>query len=181
MLGFRRVSINWRSRFKAMCRLYIRHDDEKDPPARGLRLLRTWLSPPQFEQFNAKGHFDVIGCATGRRYRIHHGISMNVHELDDAGHPKIGWCFVPQGYLVAGDVMLAQKIALETSEIRALSVANNFAPNDWAGIIPRCASHGPRRGFGQQASRPDRSAAVEFAITLGAVSVALAAVLVFSL
>ena len=53
---------------------------------------------------------------------------MNVHELDDAGHPKIGWCFVPEGRLVPGDVMLAQKIALETSEIRALSVAINFVP-----------------------------------------------------
>jgi len=159
MLGFRRVPINRRSRFKAMCRLYIRHDDEKDPQARGLRLLHTWLSPPQLEQYSAKGHFDVIGCATGRRYRIHHGISMNVHELDDAGRPKIGWCFVPQGCLVAGDVMLAQKIALETSEIRALSVANNFVPNDWA-VIPRCVSHGPR-GFGQQASRPERIAAVD--------------------
>jgi hypothetical protein len=25
----------------------------------------------------------------------------------------MGWCFVPSGHLVAGDVMLAQKIALE--------------------------------------------------------------------
>jgi hypothetical protein len=57
--------------------------------------------------------------------------------------------------------MLAQKIALETSEVRALSVANNFVPNDWAGIIPRCGSHGPR-GFDQQASRrPDRITAVD--------------------
>jgi len=33
---------------------------------------------------------------------------------------------VPKGYLVAGDVMLAQKIALETNERRALTVANKF-------------------------------------------------------
>ena len=130
MLGFRRVSINWRSRFKAMCRLYIRHDDEKDPQARGLRLLHAWLSPPQLEQLDAKGHFDVIGSATGRRYRIHFGTSMNVHELDDAGRLKMGWCFVPEGCLVPGDVMLAQKIALETFESRALSVAIKFVPNE---------------------------------------------------
>jgi len=84
-----------------------------------LRLLRTWLSPSQFEQFDAKRHFDVTGSATGRRYRIKYGTSMNVYELDDAGRLKMGWCFVPQGCLVAGDVMLAQKIALETSETRA--------------------------------------------------------------
>jgi hypothetical protein len=33
------------------------------------------------------------------------------------------WCFVPEGNLVAGDVMLAQKIALETNERAALAVA----------------------------------------------------------
>jgi hypothetical protein len=39
---------------------------------------------------------------------------MNIHELDGAGRPRVGWCFAPKGYLVAGDVMLAQKIALES-------------------------------------------------------------------
>ena len=128
MFGIRRVPIARRSRLEALRGLYIHYYDEKDPYARGLRLLHAWLSPPQLEQFNAKGHFDVIGCVTGRRYRILYGTQMNVHELDDAGHPKIGWCFVPEGRLVPGDVMLAQKIALETSEIRALSVAINFVP-----------------------------------------------------
>jgi hypothetical protein len=37
-----------------------------------------------------------------------------------------GWCFVPKDNLVAGDVMLAQKIALETDERGALAVARNF-------------------------------------------------------
>jgi hypothetical protein len=43
------------------------------------------------------------------------------------GAPRNGWCFVPNAYLVAGDVMLAQKIALETDERGALAVAKNFA------------------------------------------------------
>ena len=51
---------------------------------------------------------------------------MNVHELDEADNFRIGWCFVPDGSLVAGDVMLAQKIALETSERSALKVAKRF-------------------------------------------------------
>jgi len=37
---------------------------------------------------------------------------------------------VPEGCLVPGDVMLAQKIALETFESRALSVAIKFVPNE---------------------------------------------------
>ena len=90
--------------------------------------LRAWLSPSQFEQFDAKGYFDVIGSATGSKYRIQYGTSMNVYELDDTGRLKVGWCFVPQGCLVAGDVMLAQKIAIETFESRALSIAKRFVP-----------------------------------------------------
>ena len=70
--------------------------------------------------------FEVIGCDTGKRYRILYGTAANVHELDDDGRPLIGCCFVPIGYLVPGDVMLAQKIALETNERAALAVANRF-------------------------------------------------------
>ena len=51
---------------------------------------------------------------------------MNIHELDGAGRPRVGWCFAPKGHLVAGDVMLAQKIALEIDERGALTVANRF-------------------------------------------------------
>ncbi len=94
--------------------------------ARGLELLKEWLSPEQFAQYDAKSYFEVTGCHSGKRYRISHGISMNIHELDGAGRPRVGWCFAPKGYLVAGDVMLAQKIALETDERGALAVANKF-------------------------------------------------------
>ena len=59
-------------------------------------------------------------------YRINHGVGMNIYELDRAGRPQAGWCFVPSVDLVAGDVMLAQKIALETDELGALAVARNF-------------------------------------------------------
>jgi hypothetical protein len=94
--------------------------------ARGLKLLKEWLSPQQFAQYDAKSYFEVTGCHSGKRFRISHGISMNVHELDCAGRPCVGWCFAPKGYLAAGDVMLAQKIALETDERGALAVANYF-------------------------------------------------------
>jgi hypothetical protein len=33
--------------------------------ARGLKLLREWLSLEQRAEFDAKGYFDVIGCDTG--------------------------------------------------------------------------------------------------------------------
>ena len=54
------------------------------------------------------------GCDTGRRYRITYRAVMNVHQLDADGHPVQQWCFAPEGRLAVGDVLLAQKIALET-------------------------------------------------------------------
>jgi hypothetical protein len=106
---------------------------ENDSEARGLRLLREWLSPVQLAQYDTHRYFDIIGCHSGKRYRIRHGTATNIHELDDAGDPTAGWCFVPRDYLVAGDVMLAQKIALETNERGALAVAKNFAPR-WSAL-----------------------------------------------
>jgi hypothetical protein len=94
--------------------------------ARGITLLREWLSPTQRAQFDAAKYFDVVGCDSGRRYRIHYGKVTNVHQIDEAGRPVMGWCFVPSGGLVAGDVMLVQKIALETNEQTTLVVANRF-------------------------------------------------------
>lgn len=96
--------------------------------ARGLKLLKEWLSEEQLAQYERHKYFDVTGCHTGKRYRIRHGTGTNVYELDGAGRPRAGWCFVPKDYLVVGDVLLAQKIALETDERGALAIANNFLP-----------------------------------------------------
>jgi hypothetical protein len=94
--------------------------------ARGVTLLREWLSPQQLRQLEACNYFEVIGCDSGTRYRIQYGVSTNIVELDRDGRPRHGWCFMPQGDLVPGDVMLAQKIALETNERGALAVAKQF-------------------------------------------------------
>ena len=98
--------------------------------ARGVRLLREWLSPEQLAQYERKGYFDVTGCDSGRRFRIRHGTAMNIYEIDHTGEALVGWCFVPSINLVAGDVMLAQKIALETNESGALAVAKSFSPTE---------------------------------------------------
>jgi hypothetical protein len=50
----------------------------------------------------------------------------------------VGWCFLPADRLVAADIMLAQKIALETNEHNALKVANGFPPRpDMQAMQPR--------------------------------------------
>jgi hypothetical protein len=109
-------------------RLYHRFVREKSPEAKGRTLLRQWLTPVQRRQFEQQGYFDVVGCATRRRYRVQYGSIANVQEIDLEGQPGGILCFAPEGYLVPGDVMLAQKIALETDEIGALAVAHRVAP-----------------------------------------------------
>ncbi|MGY3487162.1 hypothetical protein ACVW1C_005045 [Bradyrhizobium sp. USDA 4011] len=95
--------------------------------ARGLALMSAWLSPEQRSQFEKCNRFDVVGSESGKRYRICYGTSTNVYEIDDTGRIVVGWCFRPVGCLVPGDVMLAQKIALETDERAALMVARPFS------------------------------------------------------
>ncbi|MHC4049866.1 hypothetical protein RAD04_08190 [Bradyrhizobium sp. 25ACV] len=108
--------------------LFIRHGAERTPEGRSLQLLRTWLSPAQRAQFAGKGYFEVIGGDTGRQYRIYAGASTNVCEIDEKGRPTRGLCFTPSGNLPVGDVMLSQKIALESCESRALEVSRKFVP-----------------------------------------------------
>jgi hypothetical protein len=37
--------------------------------AKGLSLLRSWLTPEQDEQWSRDSEFEVVGCDTGARYR----------------------------------------------------------------------------------------------------------------
>jgi hypothetical protein len=94
---------------------------------RGVALLRSWRTPEQSEQWDTRGSFDVIGCDTGRRFRITRGTAMNIYELDADGGTAAQWCFAPEGKLATGDVLLTQKIALETMEQQALALANTQA------------------------------------------------------
>jgi hypothetical protein len=103
-----------------------RHARFENRAIRGMTLLREWLSPQQRQQLDCYNYFEVIGCESGKSYRIQHGVCQNVVELDGDGRPRMGWCFIPQGNLVPGDVMLAQKIALETDEEGALTIAKQF-------------------------------------------------------
>lgn len=95
--------------------------------ARGLQLLTQNLSPAQRNQYETCGYFEVVGGATGKRYRIKTGYQMNVEELDKTGKRVRLLCFMPEGGLVVGDIMLAQKLALELFEADACAVAN-FMP-----------------------------------------------------
>jgi len=145
MFLFQRSLPAVRMRIHALRQLYRKALAENASDARGLRLMRRWLSPDQRAEFDHSGSFEVVGCHSGKRYRIYSGTAQNVFETDDAGWLIVGLCFIPSGELVAGDVMLAQKIALETNENGALAVAHRFLPR---GSFARTLPRRPRRHYG---------------------------------
>jgi hypothetical protein len=95
---------------------------------KGARLLMTNLTSAQLQQYERYSYFDVTGSETGHRYRIRHGQIMNIDEFDANGSYIGKRCFFPVGNLVVGDILLAQKIALELFETEALAVANHSPP-----------------------------------------------------
>jgi hypothetical protein len=98
--------------------------ESAEAEGRAMVLLKEWLSPKQLFQYRKAQYFDVEGSDTGKLYRIHHGGQANIWELDERGLPTATWCFGPEGNLPTGDILLTQKVALETNEREALRVAN---------------------------------------------------------
>jgi hypothetical protein len=94
--------------------------------SRGLQLLEDNLSDKQLHQYRTRGYFYAVGCISGNRYRIAYGTVQNVVQLSRSGQPELGRCFMPKGDLVAGDCMLAQKIAIENCEQEMLRAALPF-------------------------------------------------------
>ena len=123
------------SSFRQRLRQFIRLVDETsrraDPlnfhaQSRAIQLLKRHLTPEQRAQYEKHCYFYVSGGNSGRIYRIRHGAQLNVEQLDKRGK-RIGvLCFMPEGGLAVGDIMLAQKVALELFETEALQIANTM-------------------------------------------------------
>jgi hypothetical protein len=113
--------------------------DRRCAEQRALALLYSHLSTAQSEQYRTHRYFEVIGCDTGRRYIIWDEPSINIDQLDHSGDCVKTWCFMPKGYLAQGDVLLAQKLALECFEGEALSIAQGYPPQ------PHCLMNVPTR------------------------------------
>ena len=132
------------------------------PEQRGVDLLLANLTPQQRRQYRRDRNFDVIGGQSGTRYRLWHCFQQNVEELDAEGRRRGLWCFHPRETLVLGDVLLAQKTALELFEGEALRIAHrylNFGAN--AGPNSRIArddfERTVRRSWSRQLRRTLRS------------------------
>jgi hypothetical protein len=92
--------------------------------ARSLQLLADNLSSTQYQQFARRSCFEVTGGVTGKRYRIGTAQMYNFALLDERGDCEYLLCFAPTGAFPLGDVLLAQKLALELYETDVLRVAN---------------------------------------------------------
>jgi hypothetical protein len=86
-------------------------------------LLRANLTRTQAHQLETCKYFEVIGGETANLYRIHRGQARNIDERDSNGVWVYTWCFLPKGQLAEGDVLLAQKVALECFEAEARAIA----------------------------------------------------------
>jgi hypothetical protein len=116
------------------CRDYPGHAERRAAEARGEQLLREWLSPEQRAQYERDKCFEVLG-SSGGSYRITERDTFNVEQLDREGRCIALLCFVPEGGLVKGDIMLAQKVALETNEPAARKVANRRQEAEPGGFV----------------------------------------------
>lgn len=88
---------------------------------RARNLLRRCLTPAQRLEFQRRRCFTVRG-ASGRRYRIGHGASINIEVLTASGRVAHRLCAGPNGLPVPA-VMLAQKLMLEADEAAFLRIA----------------------------------------------------------
>jgi hypothetical protein len=96
----------------------------KSAEERARELLMSWLDPEQRKEFTKRAYFMVTGSAGGR-YRIHPQNAYGVYKLNADDTVEAQYCFLPRGaHQTIGDIMLAQKISLETDEEGTLAIAN---------------------------------------------------------
>jgi hypothetical protein len=91
--------------------------------ARSIELLRSWLTPVQLESFERTGSFEVVGGSSGVRYLLHFKYSFGIEPLEGRQLGSL-LCVVPRNAPALGDILLAQKIGLETAERATLAKAN---------------------------------------------------------
>lgn len=107
----------------------IEYGDTKlriEADSRADRLLHESLSPKQREELALKGYFEVtVHSKDGdlRTYRIRRGYAGNVTQVIE-GRPVRSFCIHPKENIPYADVMLAQKLYLESMEDAFVRIAN---------------------------------------------------------
>lgn len=100
----------------------------KEAGSRAFQLLFRCLPRDQAERLGEQGHFDVQG-SQGGWYRIREGQYRNVLRLNRGCFPVEQLCLHPVDWCPNADVMLAQRLLLQTDEGQFLRQANRTSLN----------------------------------------------------
>jgi hypothetical protein len=87
---------------------------QREADKRAEELLVKNLDKEQRKQFEKEGKFKVV-LHDGKFFEIYKGWSGNVRELSKDGKPIARLCIHPQERVPLADLMLAQKLMLETN------------------------------------------------------------------
>lgn len=106
-----------REREREMAREHIQVGPAQSSRAgdRARELLLGCLTAEQRESFE-RAHSFLVVSNKGNVFRVRQGRVHNIHRLNAAGEPVEEWCVTPFGEIPVYDVMLMQKLALETDE-----------------------------------------------------------------
>lgn len=142
------MAVNWSREVEPPSRREVnaarrRHEAEQ----RGLRLLWENITDAQRDQLRTVGYLICKGNCHGDLYHLYPRTQQNIicHPRWEKsplrrpiGFPSFwGLCIVPEGRLVLGDVMLAQKLAIELEEKSVRRQANYLYPD--LDYLTRCA------------------------------------------
>lgn len=121
---------------EAELRVALAEAPRRDPASlRARELLREALAKRQRDDFDATRSFHVAG-ASGRTYRIDPMRHRNVKALDRHGRVEWVLCASPaDDEIPVEDVMLAQKLLLETSEAEFIRRSNCMPPDDLSRLV----------------------------------------------
>lgn len=104
-------------------RLRIEGEARDAAEARARALLLSCLTPEQRASFERCRAFRVVSNL-GNIFEIAHARTHGIHKLDMQGNQVEQWCTTPNGRIPICDVMLAQKLYLETDEAGLRQTAN---------------------------------------------------------
>lgn len=85
--------------------------------ARSLAWLESFMTPKQRAEWDAEDCFTCYGNVTGWRYRIYPLRQFNIEQRTREGYVVAKFCAITDGVIVPlGDMLLAQKLAIESNE-----------------------------------------------------------------
>ena len=100
-----------------------RAEERRQADARADGLLLACLTPAERKTMEKMAAL-VVRSQTGRTFRLRRSRSRNVDEMDADGNVIARFCIHPQDHMPHGDLLLAQKLMLETDEAEFLRIAN---------------------------------------------------------